>query len=103
MNREDFKLEIKTHTLNPFRVEEVKGINCLSTYIDDERNKLISKNQGQSKEELKDGEPFAEILARNAKEQDLTQFGLTKQDVERMHENRIKKTHNKDTRQDIRE
>jgi hypothetical protein len=36
-------LEIKTHTLqaNQYRVEEVKGINCVSTYIDQEKNKMI--------------------------------------------------------------
>ena len=97
-------MEIKTHTLqaNPYRVEEVKGINCLSTHIDQEKNKMIYENKGQSKEELKDGEPFAEVLVRKAREQDLVQFGLTNQDIERMHENRIKKTHNKDAHQNVR-
>lgn len=97
-------MEIKTHTLqaNPYGEEKVKGINCVSTYIDQEKNKMIYENQGQSKEELKDGEPFAEIFARKVREQDLVQFGLTNQDIERMHENRIKKTHNKDAHQNVR-
>ena len=97
-------MEIKTHTLqaNPYRVEEVKGINSLSTYIEQEKNKMIDENQGQRKEELKDGEPFEEIFVRKAREQDLVQFGLTIPDIERMHENRTKKTHNKDAHQNVR-
>ena len=97
-------MEITTNTLqaNPYRVEEVKGINCLSTHIDQEKNKMINENQGQRKEELKDGEPFTEIFARTARKQDLVQFRLTNQDIEKMHENRIKKTHNKDAHQNVR-
>ena len=77
-------------------------INCLSTYIDQQRNQMISEGKGQSKKELEEGEPFVEISAQTAREQDLVKFGLTKQDVEKMHENRKKKTHNKDTHQNIR-
>ena len=97
-------MEITTNTLqeNPYRVEEVKGINSLSTYIEQEKNKMINENQGQRKEELKDGEPFTEIFARTARKQDLVQFRLTNQDIEKMHENRTKKTHNKDAHQNVR-
>ena len=63
---------------------------------------MISEGKGQSKKELEEGEPFVEISAQTAREQDLVKFGLTKQGVEEMHENRIKKTHNTDTHQNIR-
>ena len=72
---------------------EVK-INCLSTYIDP-KNKEIddSEGTGKSKKELEAGEPSVEIPVQTAREQDLENFGLTKQDVNKRAEKRMQKTH----------